>query len=326
MLVSLLLLQGCDWLSPDEPTPPAEPAPLANRGAVGVTTLAPPDQLFGRTPAEKFAAGVRESGAFSVYDGQRCDRAPLDAALAAVTAQSQGTALAIIPAAQPVFPVGDQVWTAEALNARVVEALGRVYRLLSLANDPDAATRHVCVAPYLTAGDGGGVATSSGYIFYDASSLGALLRLDGGNVVSLDALAAHEFGHQVQYWLGDRFRGEVTVRRTELVADCLAGAFLTMGSTDLGEAAATYAGVGAAVKSWADTAWRNPQHHGSPIERETASALGVSYALEDRSRQGGLFHATAQELLTACEDAVAKNDAAQVLQSPAYLFGVEAGR
>lgn len=97
--------------------------------------------------------------------------------------------------------------------------------------------------------------------------------------ISVLAIIAHEFGHicQFQQNLSAVLRGsDRTVRRIELHADYLSGWYLGVlkkhnPSVSLWSSGDTFHRIG-------DTNFNNPQHHGTPEERVTASKTGFDLA------------------------------------------------
>jgi len=93
--------------------------------------------------------------------------------------------------------------------------------------------------------------------------------------IPLWQVMAHEWGHQVQYALGDSWLSAPTVAPKELEADMFSGFYLLMAknSSDLSSSIA-------AAFSTGDWNFNNPNHHGTPAQRGAAVLAGGKVANE----------------------------------------------
>jgi hypothetical protein len=86
---------------------------------------------------------------------------------------------------------------------------------------------------------------------------------------------AHEWGHQIQFALGDSWLDAPTVAPKELEADMFAGFYILFAknNSDLSTSIP-------AAFSFGDWGFNNPQHHGTPAQRGAAVLAGGRVALE----------------------------------------------
>lgn len=121
-----------------------------------------------------------------------------------------------------------------------------------------------------------------GYITIDPRVVSDMMNLQVRSVFSSSQVIVHEFAHQLQYWYGNPFIGDNTVRRTELVADCTAAALHALRWAGLFQTKLTEEtwntiepGIISAVVSEGDYEINNPNHHGTPQERGIAAEVGA---------------------------------------------------
>jgi len=95
------------------------------------------------------------------------------------------------------------------------------------------------------------------------------------DTIPLWQVMAHEWGHQIQYALGDYWLEASTVAPKELEADMFSGFYLliTKGSSNLASSVANAFSMG-------DWEFNNPSHHGTPNQRGAALLAGSRVALE----------------------------------------------
>lgn len=164
--------------------------------------------------------------------------------------QAEAQTVATFMAAQGTF-IDNPLWTFNAFA-------------FSGAGDPDPTV--AALPDKLVFGDG--ILTA-----YDAIGLGDV----GGRVIM-----AHEFGHHIQYEIGTFGRNVPTdpaeaTRRTELMADSFAGYYsvhkkgLALNKKRVIDALLSFYTVG-------DCAFDNPGHHGTPLQRQRATAWGADQA------------------------------------------------
>ncbi|MEK7691677.1 MAG: hypothetical protein AAB425_11725, partial [Bdellovibrionota bacterium] len=95
-------------------------------------------------------------------------------------------------------------------------------------------------------------------------------------LVELDYLVTtlHEMAHQFQYWHSNPYRSDLTPRRTELVADCVAGAYATalLGLSPDSPIVVRMADTAAAA---GDNGMHDTSHHGKPSERRLMIRAGA---------------------------------------------------
>lgn len=88
-------------------------------------------------------------------------------------------------------------------------------------------------------------------------------------------ILAHEWAHQVQFRYGWMQTGEPTVRRTELEADMWSGLYMGMAKNWAGPQMSAYF---QALFNLGDYQFNNRNHHGTPNQRMSAGATGLSIA------------------------------------------------
>lgn len=95
-----------------------------------------------------------------------------------------------------------------------------------------------------------------------------------GDLVPLWQVIAHEWGHQIQFALGDSWLNASTVAPKELEADMFSGFYLSIAkSTSNLSSSITNA------FSLGDWDFNNPNHHGTPEQRARAVVAGARVAL-----------------------------------------------
>jgi hypothetical protein len=96
-----------------------------------------------------------------------------------------------------------------------------------------------------------------------------------GSSIPLWQVVAHEWGHQVQFALGDNWLNAPTAAPKELEADMFSGFYLLIAKTN-----ADLTSTIAAAFSLGDWAFNDPSHHGTPAQRGAAVLAGGRVALE----------------------------------------------
>ena len=116
-------------------------------------------------------------------------------------------------------------------------------------------------------------------ILFGTTMLQKLLR-DFNSSVPLWQVLAHEWGHQIQYALGDYWLNAPTVAPKELEADMFSGFYLLIAKNnqDLSSSVANAFAIG-------DWQFNNQNHHGTPTQRAAAVVAGGRVALEYASGQ-----------------------------------------
>lgn len=106
-------------------------------------------------------------------------------------------------------------------------------------------------------------------------TLATKLLRDFGNVIPLWQVIAHEWGHQIQFSLGDNWLTSSTAAPKELEADMFSGFYLLIAknSANLSTSITNAFTLG-------DWAFNNPAHHGTPAQRGAAVLAGGRVALE----------------------------------------------
>lgn len=107
------------------------------------------------------------------------------------------------------------------------------------------------------------------------TTMAAKLLQDFGNEIPLWQVLAHEWGHQIQFSLGDSWLDAPTVAPKELEADMFSGFYLMIAKStaNLSSSIANAFALG-------DWEFNNPSHHGTPNQRGAAVLAGGRVALE----------------------------------------------
>ena len=107
------------------------------------------------------------------------------------------------------------------------------------------------------------------------TSMAAKLLRDFGNTIPLWQVLAHEWGHQIQFSLGDSWLNAPTVAPKELEADMFSGFYLLIAksTTNISSSIANAFALG-------DWEFNNASHHGTPSQRGAAVLAGGRVALE----------------------------------------------
>jgi hypothetical protein len=115
--------------------------------------------------------------------------------------------------------------TVGAMADGVVGDLTPIMTALRDAGGSDIDGHHVCVVP--ATGVGVALSTSNGFIAFEPAAIIQINELVPDaerSMYSVVVVFAHEFAHQLQYWYGNPFEGDKSMRRTELAADCMGSA------------------------------------------------------------------------------------------------------
>jgi len=107
------------------------------------------------------------------------------------------------------------------------------------------------------------------------TTMAAKLLRDFGDTIPLWQVLAHEWGHQIQFSLGDSWLSAPTVAPKELEADMFSGFYLQIAknTSNLSSSIANAFALG-------DWEFNNPSHHGTPIQRGAALLAGGRVAIE----------------------------------------------
>ncbi|HVV87544.1 MAG TPA: hypothetical protein VHE35_31100 [Kofleriaceae bacterium] len=315
-LCSLLSLAACHGGAHHAPAPPAPLSTIAHRFDGGGATAAPSaaPAPTGTSPLEQYAAGDRTFGIFGIDDAVHCDLAAW-----AATAPNVGLADAVV--LPPSAIIGDSTVTVGAMAGGVRDDLSRILAALRDLHDSDIDGHHVCIVP--ASGVGVAVSIPAGYIAFEPAAILQMNQLipdSDRTMFSSEVAFAHEFAHQIQFWYGDPFDGDKSVRRTELAADCMGTAFVAMTEPAGWITDQVEKGAAGALQAYADLEFRSKLHHGTRFDRAHMAHEGV--AIVTASRNGGPALGLAS-IKRGCEQAVRGWDASQPLTPPDQLWGGE---
>lgn len=175
------------------------------------------------------------------------------------------------------------VGTAKNLINYWITALNNAQNLLVRSGDQNAASHFVCIGLGEFASPNA-ESLGAGYIVFDPQVFWDTNHNPERSAYSMDAIAMHEFAHQLQYWTDEpalkdtlRATGTPYPRRTELQADCAAAALLAMIQIPIigRNWESEKSGVAAAVKAVGDSELLSRTHHGTKRERELAADFGL---------------------------------------------------
>lgn len=297
-------------------TPPAPGGPLATSHRLDGATAAEPTAIVATAPAasplERYLAGDRTFGVFPIADAARCDAPSWSATAAAL---GMGDSVLLPPG---TVLVGTTV-TVGAMTGGIVDDLGAILVALRDAGGSDIDGHHVCVVP--AAGVGVALSTGNGFIAFEPA---AILQMNDlipdaeRTMYSASVAFAHELAHQIQYWYGNPFADDKSVRRTELAADCMGSAFVAMTRPSGWIMDEVERGAVGALQAYADLKFRSKAHHGTRYDRARMAHDGIGVVAASRRDAATLDLAT---IKNACEAAVLAWDASQTLTPPDQLWG-----
>ena len=107
------------------------------------------------------------------------------------------------------------------------------------------------------------------------SSLASKLLNQFGNIIPLWQVMAHEWGHQIQFALGDSWLNAQTVAPKELEADMFSGFYLMLAKNTPNVTTSV-----SAAFSLGDWSFNDPGHHGTPAQRGAAVVAGARAAVD----------------------------------------------
>lgn len=280
-------------------------------GADGEPAPPAPEDAPSSSPLERFLAGDRTFGVFSVHDA-RCDIPTWNA-----TAPRIGLAGAEL--LEDSTTIGDTTVSVGAMTGGVVDDLSKILAALAAFGDSDVDGHHVCIVP--AAGVGVALSTGNGYIAFEPAAIiqmNDLIPDAERSMYSSTVAFAHELAHQLQYWYGDPFDGDKSARRTELAADCMGSAFVAMTQPDGWIMDEVERGAAGALQAYADLKFRSKSHHGTRFDRGHMAHEGL--AMVRKSRDGGPALGVGP-IKDGCEAAVRAWDASLPLTPPDQLWG-----
>lgn len=297
------------------PAPPPPPPPA------NAASLAPDDlkrEIVLRSPAGQYILGVRRAGIYDLNDAKTCSRWAIE------------TLLARFREPPPVKLLGDKDFILDreapkgtlsasmkprALASSIRGDLDRAYTMLRLAGDKAIEGRHVCVglAAYAQAN---AESLGAGFMLFDPQLYYNLNRFKGRSMRTGQAIALHEFAHQLQYWteepvLADKKAdGEEYARRTELQADCAAAALVSVTAAELKTPnlwKMSRPGVRTAFRELGDFDLWSKGHHGLLNERDLAAEYGIRI-VEKRAAESKLYVFPARWALDECRAMLERMD------------------
>ncbi len=311
--VVAFLLAAVSVACPGHPAPPIAPirTALVTR-AEPAPDGGPPPTTGGRSPAEKFAAGELVFGVYTIHDVAHCELASWDATAAALGLDGARVL-------DRELTIGDTGVAVGAMADGVVGDLTPIMTALRDAGGSDIDGHHVCVVP--ATGVGVALSTSNGFIAFEPAAIIQINELVPDaerSMYSVVVVFAHEFAHQLQYWYGNPFAGDKSMRRTELAADCMGSAFVAMTQPSGWIMEQVHKGVVGALQAYADLKFRSVMHHGTRVDRAQLAHAGVELVTSRRAQQQPLDLATIKR---TCDAAVEAWDASLTLTPPDQLWG-----
>jgi uncharacterized protein len=110
-------------------------------------------------------------------------------------------------------------------------------------------------------------------------NLGNRIYAQFGSALPLWQVIAHEFGHQVQFALGDDWLAAPTAEPKELEADMFSGFYLILAKSSVASPAEMQTTLNNAF-SIGDFQFNSPSHHGTPLQRVQAVLAGAKVGTE----------------------------------------------
>ncbi len=309
---ALAVLTGCPSQRAAPSAPPPVRAALVTRGELAPIAATAP--AAGRSPAEKFAADERVFGIYPIHDAARCDLASWEA-----TAAALGVAGAVV--LDRGTGVGTAKVTVGGMTDGVVADLTPILTALRDAGGTDIDGHHVCIVPAM--GVGVALSTSNGFIAFEPAAIlevNDLVPDAERSMYSVVVIFAHELAHQLQFWYGDPFEGDKSMRRTELAADCMGATLVAMTQPDGWIMAEVERGVVGGLQAYADVKFRSVMHHGTRVDRGRLAHAGIGLVATSRTQARPLDLAAIKR---ECERAVRDWDASLPLTPPDQLWGGE---
>lgn len=261
-----------------------------------------PQRPVSLTPAAKFSQGIKLFGAYDVM-GPNCS---LPAALGSFTSEvgfyPNNHKLNYSPDGKPLT-VGFHV-------SMMTKILNDAFSIFTMAGDNRLSGRHVCLGMINYAKGPNAISHPQGYVLFDPRFMFIVAREPGNNAAAVPTVLMHEFAHQLQFWFGDPFRADKSHRRTELAADCIAGAIQAMRaaiSPNLNFNA--YAsGIPASVAKLGDLNFEGVDHHGTDIERNTVAKFGVDAIVAHVTKNKTITGIKVIGIMNACNKFIADRD------------------
>jgi len=220
------------------------------------------------TPSDRFHLGIREQGAQDINNPLHCS----------LQAARRVLGPAIIPNEALLSGIGAKPNVEASFFVDGIQrSINRAIEALVSLGDREILERRVCVGLY-NWGEMNARSYSLGYILVDPIAIKEMWNLPDRTMFSDHQVYLHEFAHQLQYWYGNPFQGEPTVRRSELAADCVASALLHVAwrGLDMNMMSMAALGMIASAESVGDNHTTSPHHHGTAEERKRAVVAGKS--------------------------------------------------
>jgi hypothetical protein len=220
----------------------------------------------GLTPAERARLGQTESGIQDVNSPLHCSG----------LAAQRAVGLSILPNEALLSGVGSKDNVPVSFFTReILTSLNRATGALAALGDTEINQKRVCVGIY-NWGELNARSYSEGYIMVDPIAIREMWNMPTRTMFSDQQVYLHEFAHQLQYWYGNPFQADKTVRRSELAADCVASALLHLSWRGLNENILSMEALGivASAERVGDDNQDSPQHHGTAEERKRAVLAG----------------------------------------------------
>lgn len=274
------------------------------------------NQAIAASPMGKYLAGERRSGIYNFNDSKVCNRWALQSIYAN---QEKPVAVRLLDDNGPIWDEREgpkDIGRAGSMIRLWVDTMNDAQNMLIRNGDLNAMSHHVCIGFGKFAAPNA-ESMGAGYITFDPQILLDTNHNPNRSAYSMDAIAMHEFAHQLQYWTDEPTLNDVLVatgkpyaRRAELSADCAAAALL--GALNIPKIGRFWqiekSGVSAAIKAVGDYEILSGNHHGTPRERELAVNFGLNLAEKTSSRGLGLKGFTSRYILNSCRAFIDRMD------------------
>jgi hypothetical protein len=237
----------------------------------------------GLAPLQKFEAGQKITGVYSIFNPVYC---------------SQSARQEYLPQVLPTNTILKELQngTQVTLNANLNILATIIYRALDSLNENDdsiVVNKHICTGFYedKELANGNAYSLGLGYLIFDFKLIQYLYNLPDASRSSwvFDFLALHEFAHQLQFWhqdikLLEALQGKISSQASELAADCMASGLISLMNIKLSKEIydISFVGVLGAASALGDYNTLSQNHHGTPLQRIIAASYGNNLVIENK--------------------------------------------
>jgi len=277
--------------------------------------------ILTQSPLGKYQQGIRISGVFNVHDARYCDPKIVDNVYSLQSPPVKATVLrdsTLVFDREILARRGIKIKT-EAMASSIRKNTELLLNGLIKNGDALAKGRHICLG-LAQFEKPNAHSMMIGYMIFDPQIIFNVNNNIRRSLYSADAIIAHEFAHQLQYWNQDETlkdilpNGQGYSRRKELQADCVAAALLTMSKSveEIFKKQWEYdkQGIKASVGALGDFLLNESDHHGLINERELVAEYGIKIAGDYKLKHASNFGFTSTYALNVCRSFIDANNKA----------------